>query len=299
MKIFKSGIQREGVYLRLRDQSIWVAKGCCDLEEGVVAVPRVVENRKIKRLGEAFEVIEKRYRHYLVKASFSFKEIPVIPLRDIEYVYYPSKEPCENAPRSIVNTARKLLNVLWDTGLDAYVTGSLLYCLVDESSDIDVVVYVDRDIKDLINMFLKKISPKKLDEESKDLVIRSVSENLDKYSHSVLLDRSLHEFVFEGFRVSIRYVMCNNDIKRVLCSGLSGHEYVEKIFVVRDDSLGIYTPSIYRASDSLGEEFILYSHRIRFANLRVGDKLFCRGVVEYCGEGFKRFNLDYSECLLI
>ncbi|MGC9148869.1 MAG: hypothetical protein ACP5GI_05460 [Sulfolobales archaeon] len=294
-------IQREGYYIKLFDESIWAVKGCCLLSNGLVAIPRVISGVKIKRLREAMRIVSERYRNFLMKTSFSIEEIPVIPISDVILVYRPSKYSCSTTPERIRNVALDLLRILGDSGVDAYITGSLLYCGADESSDIDAVVYSDNgymDLREAIeNLFKEKIFSR-LSIDEKKHVIERVSEGIDPFSHSLLLNRSIHEFIFKGYMVSMRYVKCDKYIKDLICSSIKKYDFYKNSLLVIDDSRGIYTPSLYLSRDASGEEILLYSHRIRYANLRSGDVIRCRGYIEYLNNDLKRFNLDRAECFI-
>ena len=296
-----SEIQREGFYIELIDDSIWVVKGCCSINDRVIAIPRVVNDVKIKRLGEAMKVVAERYSRYLMRTEFSQEYIPAVPINDIKHIYKPSKRVCDKIHGEIVDSAHELLKILDEKGFNAFLTGSLIYCGVDESSDIDIVVYVDDnnvDPRDIIKDLLDKNILIRLSDDETRNIIEKVSEGLDPLSHIVLLKRSIHEFRFRNHVVSMRYVNCSEFVKKLICSEVKEYRYYEDSFEIINDDLGVYTPSIYFSRNSLGEEIVLYSHRIRYANLRSGDVIRCKGYIEYIIDGSKRFNLDRATCSL-
>jgi hypothetical protein len=47
------------------------------------------------------------------------------------------------------------------------------------------------------------------------------------------------------------------------------------------------------------EVYYVYSHRMRFADLRSGDRIFYKGFVEKTYEGFNRINLDIGDVRII
>lgn len=292
----------EGFYITLRDSSIWVVKGCCHERDRVVAVPRIFHNRKIKRFYDSLDIAKRYYSHYVRETSFTLAPVPMIPLSDVAEIISPSEKPCPNTPERLYRDAVELIEILLERGLKPLVSGSMLYCRAEEDSDIDLVFY-DHD-RESVRVLEKLLSERdlfsKLSTEDIERIISRVGDKPDPHTHKTLLTRSIHEFKFKNRFVSLRFINCDSETRRVLCSKIASVKPFSGRLEIVEDVRGYTTPSIYTARE-LGSGIVLtlYSHRIRYASLRRGDRLVCRGFIEISEYGVEKINLDLSDCAIL
>ncbi len=300
----------EGYYIRLRDGTIWSVKGCCRCSSGIVALPRVVGDRKIKGFFEALSVAKERYPEYIGKPSFTTYEVPIVPLSDISEILEPSTDiKCSPDKRSVktISVAKEFLEVL-DSYISSsrarfYITGSLLYCGVDEDSDLDLVAYDSG--SEHVEMVMRMIQDRVLTHLDYSDIDRSGLEGLDSRSYMYLASRSINEVKYRGLKVTFRFVRCRDPmVERVVCGEKTREIPFEGYISILNDSLGVYTPSIYKAvvvdSKSNEHRFLyVYSHRIRYASLTTDMTLYCSTYREILGDGSETINLDRGSCSLV
>jgi predicted nucleotidyltransferase len=278
-------------------------KGCCHRNDAVIAIPRYVKGIKLRRLKESYEYIYRYYKDYIVYEEFLCRPSPMIFLDDIIRVIRPSKEPCRNVSKDLYEKARELIRLLDEEGLNSFLTGSLLYCAADDSSDIDIVIYThdhEKNYRDVMEKLINRNIFNRLDDNDITKIISKVGEGLEHYSHKMILRRSVHELKYKNTIVSIRFVDCSADVKKILCNKLRVCENYHGVLKIIDDEKGFTTPSIYLAEDMSSKEvYYVYSHRMRFADLRSGDRIFYKGFVEKTCEGFNRINLDIGDVRII
>jgi predicted nucleotidyltransferase len=298
----------EGYYLRLRDESIWSVKGCCSCDRGVVAIPRYAGGRKIKGYAEALNIVREFYPRFLYRPRFTTYSIPVVSFDEIKDVIKPSEEiRCylEDKYSRHVELANEFLDVLKSQvsgDIKFYVTGSMLYCVLDDESDLDLIVYDpdDRYFK-LIN---KLISDGVLSHLGVADFGSMVVEGLDYRSHSYLLARSIHEVKYRDLKVTFRFVKCDSLVNSIVCGEKTGERVFEGYVSILNDSRGMYTPSIYKAvavdvADNEHRFIYAYSHRIRYASLDTDMTLYCSTYLEILKDGLEVINLDRGSCSLV
>ncbi|MEM0260526.1 MAG: hypothetical protein QXJ51_04110 [Sulfolobales archaeon] len=261
-------------------------------------MPRYVNGVKIKRYSDAINLVLMRYPSYMKILDFILRPVPVIPYESIRRIIRPSRIPCSETPEDLYKDAVDLLTILSGRGLHPLISGSMIYCASNPKSDIDLVFYKHdrRDLEVLLDLEREKVISR-LDDEDIKRIISEVGEKPDPATHTILLRRSIHEHRFRGRIVSLRFVSCDESIRRIICSRIHRTSFFSGSLEVSEDSHGYHTPSIYMARDlNSSEIIILYSHRIRYASLRTGDVIRCEGVLEYDERGLRRLNLDLSEC---
>lgn len=155
-------ISVEGFFYKLSDGNIFYAKGVSHPPGYVVAYPKYVVDslgnrfdkdkgiryRRLSTISEEYSYVISRYSRYLRFDDFFGREVVVIPLTDIAYVYNPlqrSKEIiCKGTLEDPVlkDVRDMVLDITESTGIkEVGVSGSILVNLFKEDSDIDIVVY--------------------------------------------------------------------------------------------------------------------------------------------------------------
>jgi len=281
-------------------------KGCCHEESRVVAMPRLVGGRKYKDYRSAYNVVRNSYRHYLSKPLFTAREIPMVLVSDIKTVIPPYRMPRCYDNTALSTAAREIIEILEKhVGGEWMITGSLLYCAVDERSDIDGISYSARPehlkrLESLISegVFRKPTLREAIAEAQEDL------EGMGLRTRVLQIMRGMSSLYYKDYRVTIKIVRCDRKEILGICSEkLSSRRYAA-ILEIEDSSEGSLFPYIYivriaRAYSGdiyEGERLIAYSHRSRYASIEEGSRLACTGIIEEGLNGEKYINLDQGFC---
>lgn len=303
----------EGFYFKLRDGAIFYAKGVAHPPGYVVAFPKYVpyapnlsalrgELRynyvKLATLRDQLKVLRDRYPTYLHHDEYLCREVPLVPQGDVALVYDPVKKAEEVLSSRAVDPplleARGLLSLLAEaTDLKALgLSGSMLVGLYGTASDIDVVVYGEREGKRLY-CHLRELAEKGIVRgysaaELMELYAERSAETPIPFNTFASIERKkVLEGVYRGRRYFVRLV-----------KGPSGDEIYgsfrcRKVGVamlkakVVDDADSIFTPCRYRVEVL---ELIkgpnvpideIYALRGRFNEVASeGEAVLARGTVE-------------------
>ncbi|MGC8975930.1 MAG: hypothetical protein ACP5KB_07030 [Thermoprotei archaeon] len=273
----------EGDMLRLRDGSLWVVKGCYHPPEGVVAVPRVFEGRKIKRLSEAYLIVWRYYRHYMRFLPELGKVAPVIP----HYEIYGCLKSLGGVVRLHENLSRlhdvalDLIKLLSGRGLECGLSGSLLGGYYTEDSDVDLVC-----VDQLTNSYevLRELRDSRITENLSlsDALEEalSVSELVPSTHHVRILQRKLTQGKFRGIKYTLRVLDCGEE-KEFLGPYDTN---IEELVIIKLLSTSHKTPAVYRVSLlrpelARGANAHLISYRARLTELPQGTLIKGRGLI--------------------
>ena len=260
-----------------------MVKGCYHPEDGVIAIPRVHEGRKMKRLSEAMNIVE-RYYSFMKRYVPEIGEVaPVVPVDWIAEIKHVSQKPCSDLLTPLHEKCRELINILRERcGLECDVSGSLLGGYWREGSDIDLICEETggpagsclRRLRSegILNPMLPAVFEKEIHEVSE-----VVSED---YMRRLAASR-LTQGVFEGFPYTIRILNCRGEEPYL-------GPYLWRMngdFLIRVDSLSYTTPSIYevtviRPHLRTGLRTVLLSYRVRMAELAEGTVIAGKGVLK-------------------
>ncbi len=275
----------EGDLLELTDGSLWVVKGC--VHPGApIAVPRLVNGKKVKRLGEAFEIITRYYLFFIKYVPELGREAPVISPSWIRqtrrFLHFSDVEGITHVFRSKVKSvAMELIKLLREEcGLRCGPTGSLLGGYAGRGSDVDINCVEEKQnalecLRGLrIKGFLKPLTPEEFIEE-----LPLVSETLGWSDMSKLVVHRLTQGVFRDLRYTLRIIDCDR-IRKFL--GPYTHVIKNTYVVFKVVDFDYRTPSIYKVEllrptllSSRGTYFI--THRVRFAEMPPGSLVIAKG----------------------
>ena len=261
----------EGDCVELHDGSIWIVKGCHHPINNVIALPRLVNGRKVKRISEALMIVYRYYRHFITYVDFIGKYVPAIPRPLIRKHFSALRAQCPKDAGDIGQLCSELVDLLYsECGLRCGVTGSLLYGGYSRDSDIDLVC-VDaggRAYNCLVRLreegVLKKLSPA-------DFVVEyvQVSEGLNFSDHLKLALSRVTQGKYGSRRYTLRII--SPERESLVLGPYIFERYVTNV-IAKIVSSDFRTPSVY-AADVLkpyiaisGEAFIV-SFRVRFTEI--------------------------------
>ncbi len=291
----------EGYIIKHLDGSLWVAKGCYHLSDGLVAVPRLYGGVKIKRLNDAYSIIMRYYRHYVRFVRELGRYVPVVPLRDVSVVVSPLdvvRRVKELGRVGLINTAVELLDlIVYGCGCTAGFSGSLAGGYFREDSDIDIVVYSNTSkCYELLRRLRSEGVLKPMDRNLAYIEYLEVGEGGDEGLIELMMRRVL-QGVFKGYRYTIRLINCEDP-------GTLVSDYVvipDETLILRvvDNSHSYTTPAIYwceliSPTTYYSSRVKLVTHRIRYSELGVGTLLRTRTPL-YVLSNYNVVNLDIAD----
>lgn len=298
----------EGYVIKLKDGSYWVVKGCYQPENGVIAVPRYINGLKIKKLSEAFNVIRRKYNHFVKYVTCLGKEVPVVPYDFIEKVYNPLNYTeyirSKHESMKIYKKALELAEIFKHAfNHEIGITGSLIISKASESSDIDLVLYGISEecshviAKKLMKMFkqgiLKHMSKYDFLEE-----LNEVGEVIDAKDHMELIKHKLLQGIYDGFKYTLRLIRCNEPEECNTPTETVG--YIDVYGIIINDSAAFLTPTEYdikilkvSSLTFLSElpQVKLHSLRVRFTELGSGTIFKAHALLQRSGDKYL-LNLD-------
>jgi len=278
----------EGDLLELIDGSLWVVKGC--VHPGApIAVPRLVNGKKIKRASEAFEIIARYYPFFVRYVPELGREAPVVSpswiRRTRRFLHYEEgissvDSVAHGFMDRIKSVAIELIKLLHEEcGLRCGPTGSLLGGYVGRHSDIDINCVEKGDVLECLRDLRVKgfLKPLPVKEFIKELPL--VSEILSWNDMSKLAAHRLTQGIFKSLKYTLRIINCDR-IQRFL----GPYTYVIKdthvAFKVMD--FDYRTPSIYgvellRPALLSPRKAYFITHRVRFAEVPFGSLVIAKG----------------------
>ncbi len=287
-----TGQLTEGDIIKHKDGSVWVVKGCVHPLEGFVAIPRVVDGKKLKRVVEVEEVINRYYLHYIKNLPEIGRDVPVVPKRDVFEVRRWSIEG-----RNCSNTfLQQLLQTFDSLGLNCGIAGSNLGGYSSAESDIDIHCFSSPDAYNKVSSLYSQGVLKHLDFGEAVREVVEVSESIELKKHAELITRRYLQGMYERKRVTIRIVDCDQ-VKKFLGPYV---DFKKAELIVRVVESDYRTPSVLRAevvrtSVRANGYVHLLTHRLRLAELPVGTLLHIEGTTSINTYGNLVVNLDESK----
>ncbi|MCD6429047.1 MAG: hypothetical protein J7L12_05510 [Desulfurococcales archaeon] len=261
----------EGDCVELHDGSIWIVKGCHHPINNVIALPRLVNGRKVKRISKALGIVYRYYRHFITYVDFIGKYVPAIPRSLIRKHFSALRAQCPKDAGDIGQLCSELVDLLYsECGLKCGVTGSLLYGAYSKDSDIDLVCMDAGDSTyDCLLKLRKKGVLKKLSPASFVVEYIQVSEGLNFTDHL----KSVLSRVTQGKYGSRRYTLriISPERERLVLGPYIFEYYVSKV-IAKIVSSDFRTPSVYAADIlkpyiAVGEKAFIVSFRVRFTEI--------------------------------
>ncbi len=297
----------EGFIFEHYDRSLWSVKGCYQPEGSLIAVPKLYDRLKIKKLTDAYAIISRYYKHYVKFVYEVGREVPVVPLNHVVRIINPIEAVSKFEglrDEGVVKAALELLEIITDgCGCVAGLSGSLAGGYFTRSSDIDIVVYSDSSAcYDLLRRLryegvLTSFTYGQAYWEFIDVYEGSDTRFLDLMCKRVLQGN------FRGFKYTVRLVDCEHPIVLRDYSMLPEVTLLARII---DSTHSYTTPATYLCEVvssntyyvGLGGKVILMTHRIRFTELGEGLILQVKAPL-YLTNDYNLVNLDIAEVRLI
>ncbi|MEM0066314.1 MAG: hypothetical protein QW741_02025 [Sulfolobales archaeon] len=287
-----TGQLTEGDIIKHKDGSVWVVKGCVHPLEGFVAIPRVVDGKKLKRVVEVEELINRYYLHYIKNLPEIGRDVPIVPKRDVFEVRRWSIEG-----RNCSNTfLQQLLQTFDSLGLNCGIAGSNLGGYSSAESDVDIHCSSSPDAYDKVSSLYSQGVLKHLDFDEAIREVIEVSESLELKKHAELITKKYLQGMYKRKRVTIRIIDCGR-LKKFLgpYEDLKKAELVVKVVESDYRTPAILRADVVRASVLVDKHVHLLTHRLRFVELPVGTLLYLEGTIALNTYGNSIVNLDESK----
>ncbi|RLG82839.1 MAG: hypothetical protein DRO18_08420 [Thermoprotei archaeon] len=298
----------EGDMLVLVDGSLWMVKGCYHPQGYVVATPRYVRGRKLKRYREAMEYVHRYYRHYIKYVPEVGSYVPLIPLDNVKKIMYALDFRCELIRfEKLRRLCSELINLITGScNLRCGVTGSLLGGYYSITSDIDIVCLDKKGAYECLKKLREDGLLRRLDYWKVLHELIDVSEILDMKSHLRSFRWKVLQGEFQGVSYTIRVIECSrlNDLLGPYITCVISPKVIGIV-----EHLDYRTPAIYRVNvlKAIGCESLLshnydviaLSHRIRFTELPKGSLLDVTNAYVCIKDQIALINLDLSSHVLI
>lgn len=248
------------------DNVVWAVKGCYHPEGYAVALPRLVNGRKIKKMKEGMEIVRTRYPNLLKYIPEIGLEVPLIPL-ELSVILDPYKKVINN--EKILEFLRFFNNV--------GITGSYLYSN-EVGNDIDLISEDEKNYEILVELRKKGIT------RPINYVLEDEIEVMNSEDFLRLKKRRVLEGIFKGIPYTFKIVKC------VKMGKVIGNKYFEGMIRIIDPIKPYSLPIIYYTDNN----FYLTSFRTRFTELNEGCILRVKGNI-LIREDIIEFPLDHAE----
>ena len=308
-----------GDFVETKEGLIFDVKGNCHPPDRIISYVRYVPDergererggifyRKIYDLEERSKFLKEHYPHYVYFDPVFQREMQGVPHELVKNVFYPSqklKELMDRPETDLEKCTVKLARLLEVPLTSIGVSGSILVGLDTPESDIDLLVYGERNCiqayKNLTQLREKGVITPFTEVKAKEKAYfrwGSVEENL------VMLERKkVMHGLFQGKEYFFRFLkeesLPYGDIQYIPM-----HKAVLRA-VVKDDTDSIFTPCCYRIIHSSIEGVdTLVSLRGRFCEqVQKGDSITARGsiekVVSNCDEYYQMMLGDTNDYLV-
>jgi len=293
----------EGDIIILNDLSLWIVKGCFHPMNYTIALPRIINGKKLKRLREMYRVVARYYAHFLKYIPELGLRAPLVPKGFIRTFYHALSTKCVEGLSRLHNICRELLDIIESNcSTECGITGSLLGGYYVDSSDIDLIC-LDR--PKLYDCLLKLQSEGVLTPLTEDVFgseLVDVNEGLDSRSHLKLITHKVLQGTYKGYRYTLRIINCSR-----LNNYLGPYDYVLRVpkAVLKVVTTDYRTPSIFDV-DIIKlplSEYIMrnrgrslcISHRLRYTEIPIGALMLVSNALIMVKRDVVIFNLDFSD----
>ena len=261
----------EGDYVELCDGSIWAVKGSHHPTDRIIALPRLVNGRKVKRISEALSIAYRYYRHFITYVDFIGKYVPAIPKSLIRKHFSALRTQCPENAGDVGQLCSELVDLLHsECMLKCGVTGSLLYGAFSSGSDIDLVCMdAGGNAYDCLVELRRKGVLEKLSPADFVMEYVQVSEGLDFSDHLKLVLSKVTQGKYKSRRYTLRVI--SPERERLILGPYVFKYWVSKV-IAKITSSDFRTPSVYAADIlkpylAVGKEALIVSFRIRFTEI--------------------------------
>ncbi|MEL9970380.1 MAG: hypothetical protein QXR57_06820 [Metallosphaera sp.] len=254
-------------YMIVHKGIVWSVKGCFHPPGHVIALPRYVMGKKVKRMSDELRIVRERFPSYLRYLEEIGFEVPLVPLSESEIL-----DPFSLKKDSLDAKLSEFISLFDNVG----VTGSYLYSRT--GNDFDLLSTDPR------NYFILKELRKKGITDPLTSVEKSELETLDSRDFSLLKSRRVLEGMYKGVPYTFKIVECINfgRVKKI--------ERFEGTIKITEAKKPFSLPVMYLTS--LG--ITLTSFRIRFTEIPVGTTLMVKGSLLH-REDMLDLDLDLAE----
>ncbi len=288
----------EGDIAVLSDGSVWIVKGCIHPADGIIAMPRFVGGRRLKKVGESFHIVRRYYRHYMRYVEGIGHEVPVIPWRDVRRYFSARERTAEIAcgegvalPKHVAEAINLIRVLSKSCDLTCWLTGSALglYPSSGQGPDADVLCLDSAYALECIRRLraegvLSSLRPSEFLSEA-----FAVGEVLSPRTLVRLATRRLTQGSFNGVRYTLRLINCERITHVTGPYDLVLHAHEVAVLLKNSD---YRFPAIYEArllSPLMGiRDALLVTHRVRLTELPAGT-LILGSAVLYLPSAERRF----------
>lgn len=250
---------------------IWAVKGCFHPEGYVVALPRKIDNLKVKKFSEGMEIVKKRFPSLLKFIKEIGFEVPLIPLEESR-ILDPFAVKIEN----------KEINEFLSHFKNIGITGSMLYEGI--GNDVDLISFNGENYTILRELRNKGITSPLFHTVPEEIEILNVED-----FRSLKRDRVLEGIYKNKFPYTFKIVECE-DFGEVI----SQEEFSGIISI--DRAIKPYTIPVKYLDEK--RNLIITSFRVRFTELKNGMKLYVKGKLLH-RDKFDDLDLDIAEVVKI
>ena len=297
----------EGDIIVLNDSSLWIVKGCFHPMDYIIALPRIINGRKVKRLKDTYRIVGRYYAHFLRYVPELGLKVPLVPKRSIKIFYHALSTKCVKGLNKLHDVCWELLDVIESScGTICGITGSLLGGYYSDSSDIDLICLDKPKLYDCLLKLRNEgvLSPLTEDVFSNELI--EVSEGLDSETHLKLITHKVLQGTYKNYRYTLRIINCLR-----LNSYLGPYDYILRvpIAILKVVTTDYRTPTIFITDiikSSLSEYTVLnkgkslcMSHRLRYTEIPIGALMVISNALIMIKKNVIIFNLDFSDHVII
>ena len=273
----------EGDELLLKDGSLWIVKGCYHLRNEYVAVPRVVNGKKIKTYEKQLEHVKRYYLHYIKYIPQIGFPTPLVPLKDLG-MYISITQVSSINKSHLKSLGLELRELVQDEcRTECGLTGSLLGKYSGKGSDIDLVCIDNADFPEC----LKKLRDEGLlpPITGKDFVTEypEVKELINQEIHKELIRFKLTQGLFKGVKYTLKAINCERE-KQLLgpYTFIYKGEILVKLLSTDYRAPSIYNVQVLRPCSNVRNAYLL-THRVRLTELPKNSLVGGKGSILYKG----------------
>ncbi|MEM3096649.1 MAG: hypothetical protein QW756_05525 [Nitrososphaerota archaeon] len=286
----------EGYYVEDVHGDIYAVKGVSQPPGRVYAVPKLIREgggyRRPTTLQSAVEYVALNRPEYMWKDLHTGRLQPTVPLHRISRVIKPSHEPSPKAPEKLRRKAIELAQIIlgrYGMGGGLGLTGSVLLGYARDDSDIDYVAYgmqLGWHLHQAMSRLREEGVTQAVDQPSAQMLLHS---RLDTQLAAWIIKR--HEGrkvltgVFDGTVYMVKLVPWPweywDDWGSTICKCLGRVRISAKVI---DESLGIFTPSLYRVRTLESSPHTVNVSEIVSFRSRFAEHCGRGEVIEACGE---------------